>query len=92
MLELIDSDNLVKGQMYYVKHEFLERIDDLIFDGGSFFKYPDNNYSFRLHLRANTFYRYVTKEEYYAKVKEKYDQTSLNIILKRLVDESFLWS
>ena len=37
----------------------------------------------------NEFYRYVSKEEYYAKVKEKYDAKCLNIILKRLIDESF---
>jgi hypothetical protein len=34
-------------------------------------------------------YRSVTKEEYYAKLKEKYDHKVLNIILKRLVDETF---
>jgi hypothetical protein len=34
-------------------------------------------------------YRSVSKEEYYAKLKEKYDRKVLNIILKRLVDETF---
>ena len=34
-------------------------------------------------------YRSVTKEEYYSKLKEKYDSKCLNIILKRLVDETF---
>jgi hypothetical protein len=34
-------------------------------------------------------YRSVTKEEYYLKLKEKYDHKCLNIILKRLVDETF---
>ena len=28
---------------------------------------------------------------YYMKVKEKYDQTSLDIVLKRLVNENFEW-
>ncbi len=37
----------------------------------------------------NTFYRCVSKEEFYAKVKEKYDAKVLNFILKRLVDETF---
>jgi hypothetical protein len=37
----------------------------------------------------NEFYKYISKEEYYMKVKEKYDRKCLNIILKRLVDESF---
>lgn len=35
------------------------------------------------------FYRSVTKEEYYEKLKEKYNRNVLNIILKRLVDENF---
>lgn len=34
-------------------------------------------------------YRNVTKEEYYAKLKEKYNRKVLNIILKNLVDENF---
>ena len=37
------------------------------------------------------FYRYVSKEEFYAKVKEKYDQTCLSIVLKRLVNDDFRW-
>ena len=45
--------------------------------------------SIELDAQLNTFYRCVSKEEIYAKVKEKYDRKCLNIILKRLVDESF---
>jgi len=44
-----------------------------------------------IDIDMNKFYRYISKEEYYAKVKEKYDAKCLNIILKRLVDESFVW-
>ena len=91
MLQLIDSDQLIKGEMYCVINDFLERKEYLIFDGYSFFKYPDSNYSFQLHLGSNTFYRYITKEEYYAKLKEKYDHKCLNILLKKIVDESFEW-
>jgi hypothetical protein len=92
MLEQIDCDRLIKGQMYCVIHNFLERKENLIFDGYSFFKYPDSNYSFQLHLRMNTFYRYVSDEEYYMKVKEKYDSKCLDIVLKQLVNETFSWS
>jgi hypothetical protein len=42
-----------------------------------------------IDIDMNEFYRSVTKEEYYSKLKEKYDRKVLNIILKRLVDESF---
>jgi hypothetical protein len=92
MLEQIDCDRLIKGQMYCVIHNFLERKENLIFDGYSFFKYPDSNYSFQLHLSANNFYRYVSDAEYYAKLKEKYDSKCLDIVLKRLVNETFSWS
>ena len=89
MIQLIHYENLIQGEIYYVKHNFLERIDKLIFISDSFFKYPNSNYDFRVHLNANTFYRFVSKEEFYVKVKEKYDRKCLNIILKRLVDETF---
>ena len=97
MLERIDSNDLVEGQMYFVIDKFLGTTDNLIFTGYSFFKFPNkdpnyhNNYSFRVHLSSNTFHRYVSKEEYYAKVKEKYDAKCLNIVLKRLVNETFEW-
>jgi hypothetical protein len=91
MLELVHYDNLIKGQLYYLKHDFLERTENLIYDGGSFFKYPDSKFSFQLHLSENTFYRYITNEEYLKKVKEKYDAKCLDIVLKRLIDESFEW-
>jgi len=42
-----------------------------------------------IDIDMNEFYRYVSKEEFYKKVKEKYDTKCLNIILKRLVDETF---
>ena len=42
-----------------------------------------------IDIDMNDFYRRVSKEEYYAKLKEKYDRKVLNIILKRLVDETF---
>ena len=44
-----------------------------------------------IDIDMNKFYRYISKEEYFKKVKEKYDSKCLNIILKRLVDESFEW-
>lgn len=42
-----------------------------------------------IDVDMNEFYRYISKEEYFKKVKEKYDYKCLNIILKRLVDETF---
>jgi|UniRef100_A0A6C0D2V4 hypothetical protein len=89
MFELVID--LVEGETYHVVQTggFVE--GDMIYLGGSFFRYFDSTCSFQVHQRYYNFYRYVTKHEYYTKVKEKYDQTSLNIVLKRLVDESFQW-
>ena len=42
-------------------------------------------------LEETTFYRYVSIEEYRKKVREKYNDRCLDIVLKRLVDESFSW-
>ena len=89
MFELVDD--LVEGQTYHVVRVggFIE--GDMIYLGGSFFRYWDIRQSFQVHQRYYNFYRYVTKHEYYMKVKEKYDQTSLDIVLKRLVNENFEW-
>lgn len=89
MFELVND--LVKGQTYYVVQVggFVE--GDLIYLGGSFFRYWDSVQSFQVHQRYYNFYRYVTKYEYYMKLKEKYDANCLDIVLKRVVNETFEW-
>jgi len=90
MFELVNV--LIEGQTYHVLQKnngFIE--GDMIYLGGSFFRYWNCIQSFQMHQRYHNFYRYVTKHEYYMKVKEKYDQTSLDIVLKRLVNENFQW-
>ena len=52
---------------------------------------PANGSAYLLHLNQIIIYRYVTKKDFYAKVKDKYDSTCLNIILKRLLDQNFEW-
>jgi hypothetical protein len=99
MIELVDKYTLVKGDTYHVKRKkkFLQMLNqyDCIFD-----RYQEDGFVWvllstyipiELDLELNDFYRYVSKEDYYAKVKEKYDHKCLIIILKRLVDESFVW-
>ena len=103
MIELVDKDTLKKGEKYYVKKEKLfvhsRKIKDFdcIFDGygeyeGFVWVKLSDLLDVELDLDMNTFYRYISKEEYYAKVKEKYDHKCLNIVLKRLVNETFEWS
>ena len=99
MFELIDTMDMKEGTMYLVKQY------DCIIRQSIFVKYnktPSGQYfatftysycsgkSYML-LKSITVYRYVSDEEYRAKIKEKYDTKCLDIILKRLVDESFQW-
>jgi len=46
-------------------------------------------YLFNIHL--NDFYRYVSPDEYIKKRREKYDAKCLDIVLKRLINETFEW-
>jgi len=96
MIELVDKYRLVKGNTYYVKGNpnypnsfnhfeciFVCYEDDTV--------WLKTFLHIKLYLTMYTFYRYVSKKEFYAKVKEKYDATCLNIILKRLVNDDFHW-
>ena len=94
MIELVDKYKLVKGSRYYVKGNYPRSIKpvECIFD-----TYEDDtvwltsNLHIRLYLAFYDFYRYVSMEEYCAKLKEKYDATCLNLVLKRLVNDDFRW-
>jgi hypothetical protein len=101
MFELVNKNKLIKGEKYYVKRKKMYHIMNItnyhgIFDGYNiegmgFIWFRIDTGLIELDLVLTTFYKYVSKEEYYAKVKEKYDAKCLNIILKRLIDESFEW-
>jgi hypothetical protein len=102
MFEFTQSDKLIKGEKYFVKrkkiyvhtlkrHHYYGVFDDYndVFEGFAWFKSFNDFELVELDLCLNEFYRCVSEEEYYIKLKEKYDDKCLNIILKRLVDESF---
>ena len=90
MLQLVNDLN--EGQQYYVVHRRGAVVEgDLIYVGGSYFKYPNGYQRFHLDERHYYFYRYVSNYEYYMTLKEKYNSNCLNIILKRLVNENFEW-
>ena len=103
MFELIDAANMKEGHMYFIKRfdSFTTYIiGEVIFinygkspSGHCFaiFRYSYVSGESYILLSVMRVYRYVSEEEYWAKVKEKYDANCLNIILKRLVDESFQW-
>lgn len=88
MLELVNE--LVEGQHYYrcEKEKISDRIlkENLIYVGDIYCRHP-NIHKFQLHQQTYNFYRFVSKEE----VQAKYEATILNIILKRLINESFVF-
>ena len=96
MFEQINS-GFVKGETYYVKIKKGIIIGDLLFDTydysktGGWFDTPYKRCGYYFQVNDIIVYRYITKKEYYAKVKEKYECTCLNLVLKRLVNETFEW-
>ncbi len=103
MYQEVQEDELINGEKYYVKRKKRKNNMNIKnfhgifigseFEGFAWFKICNEfNHtidSIELDSQLNTFYRYVIKEEFYAKVKEKYDHKCLNIILKRLIDQTY---
>jgi hypothetical protein len=102
LFELANKDKLIKGEKYYIKVESKSDKYTTIYARFCYYYDEDTsegvfsahaNYCFILDfdLDQTFIYRCVTQEEYYKKVKEKYDAKVLNIVLKSLIDESFIW-
>lgn len=95
MFEKIES-GLVYRERYYIKNNG-DIVSDLLFDSYNqlktalWFVMPYERYAYLFQLNKIIIYRYVSDEEFLKKRKEKYDEKCLNIILKRLVDETFEW-
>ena len=99
LFELANKDKLIKDIRYYIKDyyegkkyteiyaTFIYYLEDELIPH-AFFR-ANTRYSFYQNLSPTVIHRLISKEEYFKKVKEKYDSKCLNIILKRLVDESF---
>jgi hypothetical protein len=100
MLEKIDGCVLLPGELYFIKSPIANiRIRKARMIRYTNIKYEEATGLFDtpnigmclIDLHGWAFYRYVSREEYKEKVREKYDSTCLDIVLKRLVDESFTW-
>jgi hypothetical protein len=95
MFEQIIS-GLVYREKYYIKKNG-DIVGDLLFDSYNqsktalWFVMLDERYAYLFQLNEIIIYRYVTHKEYFKKIKEKYDAKCLDIVLKRLVDETFKW-
>jgi hypothetical protein len=99
MFELIDTMDMKEGTMYFIK-KLDTIIGELVFvkyqtlGNGQIhatFVYPYHSIYSHMWLSIISVYRDVSEEEYRKKLKEKYDAKCLDIVLKRLVDESFEW-
>jgi len=100
LFEVVNKDELIKGIRYFIKDyynktkyteiyaTFITYIDDWTSTSLARFRVHEY-YSFYQPLSKTIIYRRISKKEFYKKVKEKYDAKCLNIILKRLIDESF---
>jgi hypothetical protein len=102
MFQLIDKVDMKEGERYCVKR-FDTIIGDLTFVkyhtfiNSSFATfhsslpgYSSFGYS-NLWLDTICVYRIIGEKEYYEKMKEKYDTKCLNVVLKKIIDESFEW-
>jgi hypothetical protein len=103
MYQEVQEDELINGENYYVKRKkrrnnmniknFHGLFNGSDFEGFVWFKICNELNqtidTIELDTQLNIFYKSVSKKDFYVKVKEKYDHKCLNIILKRLIDESF---
>ena len=98
MFDLIDALDMKEGETYFIKNRHLI-IGEVIFvkcyqnniQPFIVIRYPYMSGYSQFKVKDISVYRYVSEEEYWAKVKEKYDAKCLDIVLKRLIDESFRW-
>jgi hypothetical protein len=87
----------VIGETYHVKIKKGMIVGDLLFDRysksktGIWFEDLTTPHGYLFRSNDIIIYRYISENEYWAKVKEKYDATCLDIILKRLLNENFIW-
>lgn len=101
MIKQINTE-FIKGETYYVKIKKSQShfgnfiVGDLLFDDysyskrGLWFRDISGHYEY-FELNEIMVYRYISEEEFLKKRKEIYDRKCLDIILKRLLDESFAW-
>jgi hypothetical protein len=92
------SGNLIPGEFYYIKSPICGKAN---IRKAKMIRYMKLNYEYAMfdtnfgkcsiELCDWKVYRYISDEEYKEKVREKYNDTCLNIILKQLVNESFVW-
>ncbi len=53
------------------------------------FKYTTKNYHYIEHDSWD--YKFISKKEYDSKIRDKYNEKVLNIVLKQIVNDDFKW-
>ena len=96
MLEFVHGTKLINGEKYFVKSyndkdRIIKFLEYEMLGNVEIAVCIHINRVIYLFTDLNRYYRYVKKEEYLEKVKEKYDAKCLDIVLKRLVNENFEW-
>jgi len=104
-MEWVDFKNLKEGEKYRVTFESYQF--DLIFCYYAFrgnYGYCENCYAvFKEKLKLSNgwshitvdnsfeYYKFISKKEYISKLRDKFNEKVLNIVLKRLINDDFKW-
>jgi hypothetical protein len=107
MYEKVEFNQLVKGEKYFIRYGTYNKwiigkfnkyqnshvgivalFSNLKKNIGTGWKYK----GLKWHMYSNhSFYKYISNNYYKQKIKDKYDEKILKIILKRIVNEDFEW-
>lgn len=108
MYEKVEFNQLVKGEIYVIRYgaytkwiigKFNKYKDDYgiiyaVFSNlkkniGTAWKYK----GFKWNTQCNySYYKQIPNKEYKQKIKDKYDEKVLKIVLKKIVNEDFEWN
>ena len=95
MYELVKENNLKPGTIYTIKdnnsvYRGVFSYYELYINKLIFVNWGTRDHIFFDLQKDIRFFKRVSPKEYYQKLKDKYDQTCLNIILNRLI-EHLVW-
>lgn len=107
MYQKIEFDALITGERYFIRYGAYKWISgkfnkfenndygvhalfsNLKKNIGSGWKYKGIKWRMYSHY---IYYKYITNIEYKQKLRDKYDETVLKIVLKKIVNEDFEWN
>jgi hypothetical protein len=81
MFESYEIEGIFKSYIFHCECNYCDNCDAILVDN-------KNTYTIDIHWQ---FHRVISEKEYMERVRDKYNETVLNIVLKRLVNEDFIW-